>query len=166
MTEMVTKERSSIQKYARLGGLLYLIIIVLGISSEFLFRGKLIVNGNAAATAQNIQGSPLLWRLGIVSEYLAISFTIILAMIYFFLLQPVDRKLNLLATLFRLVSIIVQVVVVLNLLNTLFFLDQSELLASFSIQQRYALADISIKSHTYGYGISLLFSWMLFPCTW
>ena len=157
MTNLIIKEQTSIQRYARLGGLLYVFIIILGISSEFFFRGKLLVAGNETATATNIQDSPLLWRLGIVAEYVMIICAIILAMIYFFLLRPVHKNLNLLATFFRMVSIIVQVIAILNLIDALLYLDQSKLLETFTAEQRYAMAGISIKSHSYGYGISLLF---------
>lgn len=32
MTDMTVKEQTSVQRYARLGGLLYVVIIILGIS--------------------------------------------------------------------------------------------------------------------------------------
>src|SRR6476620_11209990 len=102
-----TTSKYSPQIYARLGGLLYLIIIIAGLSSEFLFRGKLIVPNNPAATATNLIASETLWRIGILVEYLSLICTIVLAMIYFFLLRPVHKNLNLLATFFRLISIIV-----------------------------------------------------------
>lgn len=50
--------------YARIGGILYLIIIVVGIFSELFVRDKLIVSGDAAATAHNIMASEMLWRIG------------------------------------------------------------------------------------------------------
>jgi Domain of unknown function (DUF4386) len=157
MIATIKTVETSPQVYARLGGLLYVVIIIAGISSEFFFRGKLIVAGNATATAINIQTSPGLWRMGIVVEYTSIICTIILAMIYFFLLRPVHKNLNLLATFFRLISITVQVVALLNLIDALFYLDQSQSLKVFSREQLYAMANLSIKSHSYGFGISLLF---------
>jgi hypothetical protein len=157
MTESINKTAPSPQLYARLGGLLYVLIIILGISSEFFFRGKLIVAGNAAATANNIKTSPAIWRIGITAEYVSIICTIILAMIYFYLLTPVHKTLNLLATFFRLISITVQVVAVLNLGEALFYLSPSESLKAFTPEQLYAMSNLSIKDHSFGYGISLLF---------
>jgi hypothetical protein len=43
--------------YARVAGLLYLIIIVFGIFSEVFVRSSLIVAGDATATATNILAS-------------------------------------------------------------------------------------------------------------
>lgn len=157
MTDLTLKEPTSMQRYARFGGLLYVLIIILGVSGEFFFRGKLLVAGNETATATNIQASPLLWRMGIVAEYVMIIFAIILGMIYFFLLRPVHQKLNLLATFFRLVSIVVQIIAILSLIDVLFYLDGSKLVQTFTPEQRYAMTGILIKSHSYGYGVSLLF---------
>ena len=42
------------QRYARIGGGLYLIIIVIGLFGEAFVRDRLIVAGDAAATAANI----------------------------------------------------------------------------------------------------------------
>ena len=46
---------SSPQLYARIGGVLYLIMIILGIVAELVVRGKIIVHGNVAATAENLK---------------------------------------------------------------------------------------------------------------
>jgi len=55
--------QTSPQIYARIGGVLYLIIIVFGIFGEAFVRGGLIVSGNPSATAEKIITSERLWRL-------------------------------------------------------------------------------------------------------
>ena len=47
---------------ARIGGALYLIIIVAGIFGEAFVRDRLIVSADATATADNIRTFELLWR--------------------------------------------------------------------------------------------------------
>ena len=64
-------ERSP-QLYARIGGALYLVNIILGIFSEAFVRGRLIVLGDAAATAANIRSAESLWRFGIAAEFVAL----------------------------------------------------------------------------------------------
>ena len=57
MSTDVMKERiteTSPQVYARIGGVLYLMIIVIGFSSQFFVRDKLVVSGDVTATANNI----------------------------------------------------------------------------------------------------------------
>lgn len=148
---------TSPQIYARIGGLLYLIIIVAGFCSEFFLRGKIIVAGNPEATAKNLIASPGLWRIGIALEYFCVVCTLILAMIYFFLLNPVHKQLNLLAAFFRLVSITIQAVAVLFLIQALFPLAQTGISNVFPSDQLYLMTNLSIKAHSYGYSISLLF---------
>ncbi len=46
---------TSPQLYARIGGVLYLIIIVVGIFDEAFVRNRIIVSGDATATAANIR---------------------------------------------------------------------------------------------------------------
>jgi len=152
---MITIEASP-KTYARIGGLLYVIIIASGFSSEFFFRGQLIVGGDPAATAQNIINSQELWRLGIVLEYLCILCTVILAMIYYYLLRPVHKELNLLAAFFRMVSIPVQAIALVNLLDALSPLTRKGYLDSYTADQLYIMANLSIRSHSNGYTVSLL----------
>lgn len=147
---------ASPQPYARMGGLLYLIIIIAGFSAEFFFRGKIIVAGDSAATANNMMASPGLWRIGIALEYFCIICTLILAMIYYFLLKPVHKNLNLLAAFFRIVSITLQAVALLYLIEASFPFAKKELFTVFTADQLNAMASFSIKSHGYGYSVSLL----------
>ena len=55
-------------RYARIGGALYLLIIVAGILGPLLTRDQLIVPDDANATSHNIAASPELWRLGIALD--------------------------------------------------------------------------------------------------
>lgn len=148
---------TSPQIYARIGGALYLIIIALGIFGEAFVRGKLIVSGDAAATAANITSMESLWRFGIATEFFSLICTTALAMIYFVLLRPVSKELNLLSTFFRLVSIIIQAVAVLNLAVALFPLGNAAYLKAFTPEQLYAMTSLATKSHSYGFSVSLLF---------
>ena len=67
---MTTSFERSPQRWLRLGGALYLAIILLGLFGEVLVRGSLVVPGNAQATLDAIRQSPLLWRLGIAGDLL------------------------------------------------------------------------------------------------
>jgi hypothetical protein len=153
---LVDDVESSPQLYARSGGGLYLVIIVLGLFAEIFVRGRLIVSGDAAATVANIRAMESLWRAGILAEYIALVCAIALAMIYFVLLRPVSRELNLLATFLRLVSLAVQGVAVLDLSAALFPLSNSASLRAFTPEQLAALVTLAVKSHSQGFGVALL----------
>ena len=147
---------TSPQIYARSGGALYLMLIVLGFFGQFVLN-NVIVPGNAAATAANLMSIESLWRSGIAAEFVALICVTALAMIYFVLLNPVSRELNLLATFLRMVGIAVEAVATLNLVAALFPLGDAASLKAFTSEQLYVLVSLAIKSHSYGYGLALLF---------
>src|SRR5713226_74980 len=148
---------TSPQLYARIGGLLYLIIIVVGLFDEAFVRDRIIVSGNATATAANIRSLGSLWRFGIAAEFLLLICAVALTLIFFVLLRPVSRDLALLAVFFNLVSVAVEAAVQLYLLGALFPLGKTEYLRAFEPEQLYALASLSVKSHGYGFGVALIF---------
>jgi hypothetical protein len=148
---------TSPQLYARVGGVLYLIIIIVGIFGETFVRDKLIVSGDATATAQNIIASESLWRFHITAELFLLICAVALLMILFVLLKPVSRDLALLAAFFNLVSIGLEAEFTMYLLEALFPLGNAGYLKAFVPEQLYAMASLSLKSHSYGFGVSLTF---------
>jgi hypothetical protein len=148
---------SSPQPYARIGGILYLFIIVAALFGEVFVRGRLIVPGAAAATAKNILGSETLFRVGLAGEMLTCVCDIALAMILYVLLKPVSRNLALLAAFFRLTFVGIYSVAKLFEIAALVVLSRADYLKAFEPQQLHALAYMSLSVHGYGYGASLLF---------
>jgi hypothetical protein len=142
---------------ARIGGVLYLIIIVVGLFDEAYVRARIIVSGDAAATAANIRSLESLWRFGIASEFLLLICAVALTLIFFVLLRPVSRDLALLAVFFNLVSVAVEATVQLYLLGALFPLGDAQYLRAFAPEQLYALASLAVRSHGYGFGVALIF---------
>ncbi len=74
----------TVQRYARIGGLIYLAIICLGLFGEVFVRNSLIVSGDASATAGNIVGSRALWRAGIAGDLLMHVLDVPLIVILYF----------------------------------------------------------------------------------
>lgn len=151
-----TIERSP-QVYARIGGILYLMIIVAGAFGEIFVRGTLIVSGNAAATASNIMASQPLWRAGIAGDILVHVFDIPLMLILYLILKPASKNLALLAVLFNLIQTAVLVANKFNLLMPLFSLGNADYLNSFAPDQLHALTQVFVRVHGYGFGIGLIF---------
>ena len=74
---------NSTKQTARIAGVLYLVNGVTGFFGIIYVPSKLMVPGNAAATAQNILASERLFRLGIVSELIcAVEFIFLLWVLY------------------------------------------------------------------------------------
>ena len=142
---------------ARIGGVLYLIIIVLGLFGEAFVRDKLIVSGNAAATAENIRSFEWLWRLGTAGNLVHLVCAVVLTLIFYILLRVVSRDLALLVVFFDLISIGIEAASKLSLVAGLFPLSSAAYLKGFEPTQLHALAYLSIRQHGFGFGISLIF---------
>jgi len=148
---------TSPQLYARIGGVLYLIIIVIGLIGEAFVRDRLIVSGDAAATAANIMSHESLWRFHIAAELFLLICAVVLLLILYALLRPVSRDLALLAVFINLISIGIEAATTMRLLEALFPLGNAGYLKAFTPEQLYAMTSLSRKSHGYGFGVSLLF---------
>jgi Domain of unknown function (DUF4386) len=145
------------QRYARLGGVLYLAIIVLGAFAEGFVANKLLVSGDAATTAHNILTSPGLWRLSVAGDLIVVLCAVPLLWIEYLLLRPVSRQLVLLAVLFNLVSLAVEAIRKLFLLVVVPILGSADYLRAFEPQQLQILANLALKSHDITFNIALIF---------
>jgi len=149
--------QKSLQAYARIGGILYLMIIIAGALGEIFIRGKLIAPGDAISTVNNIMASESLWRIGIAGDLLMHVFDLPLMLVFYVLLKPVNKNLALLGILFNLIQTAVLVANKLNLLMPLFFLGNAEYLKAFDPNQLYALSYLFIRAHDFGFGLGLIF---------
>jgi hypothetical protein len=148
---------TSPQVYARISGLLYIVIIAAGMFGELFVRGSLVVVGDAAATAGNIASSPLLWRAAIAGDLLMHLCDVGMMLALYLLLRPVSRNLALLALLFNLMQSAVLVANQLNLMLPLFLLGDAAYLKAFDPEQLQALAYVAIRTHDNGFGFGLAF---------
>jgi Domain of unknown function (DUF4386) len=154
---LTDKSETSPQVYARIGGLAYLIIIIAGAFDELFIRNRIIVSGDALATAHNITTHPLLWRIGICGDLTMHVCDLIVAMVYYFLFKRVNKNLALLSLLFGLLQTAVLVANKINLVMPLFLLENGDYLKVFDPHQLQALSYLFIKAHGYGFGIGLIF---------
>lgn len=155
MKAIQNKELSP-QAYARIGGVLYLLIIALGIFYELIVRNGIRVPGDALATMTVLKENELLWRFGIAAELLSSIAGLGLVLILYRLTQPISKDLALLAAFFNFSAITVQTAYILQLVETLFPLSSSVELQAFSSEQLGAMVMLSMKSHAFGFGIALL----------
>jgi hypothetical protein len=152
---------TSPQRYARIGGVLYLVIIALGAFAEGFVANKLVVPGDAATTAHNILASPVLWRVSVAGDFIVALCAVALLWIEYLLLRPVSKQLVLLAVFFNLVSLAVEAISKLFLLIVMPTLGNADYLKAFEPQQLQILASLALKSHDIAFNIALIF----FGCT-
>ena len=149
--------KSSVQTYARIGGALYLFIVIAALFGEMFVRGSLIVPRDPAATASNILGSETLFRIGLAGDMLTLVCDVALAMILYVLLKPVNRNLALAAAFFRLTSSAIIGVAKLFEIAALVALGHANNPNSFEPGQLNDLAYMSLRVHGFGFGAGLLF---------
>ena len=145
------------QIYARVGGVLYLIIIVIGFCGQFFVRDRLVVSGDANATANNIIASESLWRLQLASDLLLLLCAIVVMLVLYVLLKPVNKNLALLSVFFAMLSFPIEAVSKLFLYAGLFFAGNFQYLKAFQPEQLHAMTYVLLKLHDYGFAIDLIF---------
>ena len=118
-------------------------------------RAKLVVSGDAAATAHNILTHELFYRLGFLGDVLALLY-IPYTLLLYSLFRPVSRSLSLLAAVFSLVGCAVQAVLLVFLLAPLDVLKDAHLLSAFTAEQ--SLAPTFLKLHAQGTPLACCFS--------
>jgi hypothetical protein len=155
---MTTKEEiNSIQKNAKVAGVLYLLIAVLAGFVHFYVPGKLIVSGDAATTASNIMASEGLFRMSIGSELVILLSEIVLSVLLYVLLKPVNKTLSLVAAVSRLVMTTIHGVNLLNHFIVLLLLGGAGYLTVFQSDQLHAFVTLFLDSYSYGYTIGIVF---------
>lgn len=145
------------QLYARLCGAFYLYIIVAGIFAELFVRAKLVVPADAEATASNILAHESLFRIGFSGEILHLSFDVMVAVILYALLRPVDRSVALLAAFMRFACDLILAVASMSHFAALQLLHGGSSLSSFSPEQLHSLTLWVMNLHGDAYAISLVF---------
>lgn len=145
------------QVYARIGGALYLLIIIIGFCTTFFVREKLVVSGDITATANNLMASQSLWRVGIAADLIMHVSDIPLMLVIYVLLRPVSKNLALLAVLFNLIQTAVLTANKFNLFSALFPLGSADYLKAFEPNELYTQAYQSLKLYDYGVSIGLIF---------
>jgi Domain of unknown function (DUF4386) len=142
---------------ARIAGVLYLLVFVAAPFAEFFVRGRLVVYGDAAATATNILAHEPLYRLGLAAELITLACDAAVALIFYELLKPVSRSLSLFAAVFRLIFAAIMAVNTLNYFAPLVLLGGGHFLTAFKTDQLQALALVPLSLYGTGYIISLVF---------
>ena len=143
--------------YARIAGGLYLIVIVGGIFSELFVRGHLVVHGDAAATAHNIQAHELLYRLGFVVELFYCACNVPLILILYNLFKVVNKNLALMMVFFAFVTDAIEGVSLLAHFAPLLLLGGGHYLSAFTTEQLQSAAYLSVQLFEHGFAICLVF---------
>jgi hypothetical protein len=162
---MVANENmNSINKTARMAGFLYLAIAVLSAFGLVYVPSLLIVPGDAAATAHNIVTSESLFRLGFMSNLLAFTVNVFVALLLYKLLKPVNQSMAALMVILILVGLGIAMLNELNQFAALLLLSGADHLTAFTTVQLQALASLFLDLYHHGFSIAHIFWGLrLFP---
>lgn len=161
---MATKEiTNSINRTARVAGFLYLTLLPLGIFG-ILYPSTLIVPGDAAATASNIMASQSLFRLSIVSALIVQIINMLVVLVLYELLKPVNKRVALLMVILLLVAVPIAMLNEINHFAALLLSSGAGYLTVFTADQLQALVPLFLDLHEHGINIASIFWGLwLFP---
>lgn len=155
---------SSLKNQARLAGWLYLLTSIVGFFAMGYVPGKLIVDGNAAATASNLVASETLFRLGIAAAVIGQAGFIFVALALYELLKRVNQRLAALMVILIVVSIPISFVNEVNSIAALLLVRGADFLSIVEKPQRDALAMLFLNLHDRGFTVAEIFWGLwLFP---
>lgn len=118
--------------YARTAGLMYLLIAIIGGFSIGYLPTIIIVEGDAAATAQNLIEKASLFKLGIGADVFVFIMELILTVMLYQMLKKVNQTISLIALFSRLAMGIIMGLNLLNYTVPLLLLGGSGYLTTFS----------------------------------
>lgn len=148
---------NSTKKTARIAGALYLVNAVTGFFGIIYVPGRLIVTGNATATAHNILASESLFRFGIASELICAVEFVFLFWILYRLLGAVSKTHASLMVILGLVFVPIMVVNTLSEIGALVLLHSADFLSVFDKRQLDTMAMLFLDLHRYGYVVGWIF---------
>jgi hypothetical protein len=131
-----------------------------GVTSSYgqvFVLGRLVVSGEAAATAVNILAHERLFWLGYVSSVLGVAFHVVWVVLFYDLFKPVNKRLSLLAAFVGLVVCGAQALAAFLYLAPLLVLKGGASWSAFTGQQVQALALLFLKLNAYAFNLDLVF---------
>jgi hypothetical protein len=148
----------------RFAGLLYVLMSIPGFFSLIYVPNKLIVHGNATATANNITAHETLFRLGIACNLICQAGFILVALALYDLLKGVNQQQASLMVILIVVSIPIAFLNELNAIAALILVRGTDFLSVFEKPQRDAAAMLFLNLHSHGFDVAEIFWGLwLFP---
>ena len=154
------------QTTARVAGLLYLIVVLTGMFNLLYLPSRFTVEGNVAATLDNIAAAPDLYGYGIAAGVVCYTAFLLLPFVLHALLGHVDRRVAVVMVAFAVVSVPISLVALGHKLDVLALLA-ADRFATIDGAQLRAQAAFALESYRSGMQISQVFwgLWLL-PFGW
>jgi hypothetical protein len=142
----------------RLAGLLWFLTTLTGAFGMIYIRSKVIVPGDAAATAAHIAASEFSFRAAIVAILLSQVFFFFFGLSLFQLFEDVSRRTSMVLLTSLMMTVGIGVVNVLNLFGALVVLGPADYLKAFTPEQLNAVATLFLRINgSFGQGLLEIF---------
>jgi Domain of unknown function (DUF4386) len=141
---------------ARIAGLFYLLVFVIGIFTLFVWP-RIVVAGDAAATAQSIMAHQPLLRIGFAADLLVTICYVVVTALFYGLFKPVNKSVSLVAAFLSLVGCATQALAAGLHLAPLSILGRAPFLSSFDTAQLQALALLCFRLYAVAYNVGIVF---------
>ena len=152
------------KKQARIAGLLYLLASIPAFFAWVYVPNKLIVTGDATATANHVRASETLLRLSIGSELIGLIVFIFVVLALYQLFKPVSEKHALAMAALLLISLPISFLSVVNEMAALIVVSGASFLSGFDQPQLDTLAYLFFRLHGQGLVVTQIFWGLwLFP---
>lgn len=144
------------QSLARVAGLLYLLVAVLGGFAEYVRTSSYVPN-DAAATAANVVQHSSLFHVAFVADTLDLPIFVAVGLILYVLLRPVNAALAVAMLVINAVSVAIQGLNMLNHVGALLIATDPTFTAGLSTQSSQTLVLFMLDMHRLGYLIAQIF---------
>src|SRR5262245_11634487 len=156
---------NSIKTRARIAGAIYILASIIGIIRLLIIPKRLIVEGNAAATASNIAAHESFFRLGMFTELIGATLFIFVTLALYRLLKDVNRELAVVMVILG--SLMVVPLFFADSVNdagALMFARGADFLSVFDKPQREAMVMLFLRLHdNLNWANALFWGLWLFP---
>lgn len=147
---ILSKFQNQEKPYSQLAGLLYLTIAIVGGFSIGFMPTKIVSEGNAALTFQNLLEHQELFRWGIAGDIVVLVLETLLTVMLYQLFKSASTTGMTIATYSRLAMAIIMGLNLVNYMIPAIIMNQPEFLTSFSSAELESLTLLFFKAHKYG----------------
>src|SRR6202790_5227290 len=142
---------------ARITGAFSLLTILTGIFAQGFVSNRLVVDGDAVATAPNILAHRGLFQLGFAVFLIEMTCNIAMTALFYDLLKPAGKSVSLVAAFLGFAGCVIKTFSRVFFIVPLFILGGAHFLSVFSAEQLQALALLFLKVNDRGAGMALVF---------
>ena len=145
------------KSYARIAGLLYLVIAVFGAFAIGYVPSVIVEAGDAVATAENLLANMGQFQMGIFGDVVVLLTEVVLTTMLYVMFKPVSNTLSLIAAWSRMAMVLAMAINLLINIMPVVLLSGSEYLGAFEPAELQAAAMLFFEAHELG-----IYIWQLF----